>query len=144
MSSQNKHYQNDRLRVSPRFAFLFGLILAGTTSVMGQGKWTAPKDAAAKKNPFVNDISLIADGKKLYQSSCAPCHGNKGKGDGAAAASLTPKPADHTSAALKSETDGELFWKIAEGRKVMPGWKGALSEKQMWSLVNYIRTLSKK
>ena len=69
------------------------------------------------------------------------CHGASGKGDGAAAAALPPpKPADWTSAKVQAETDGELFWKITNGRGAMPPWKH-LPEKDRWELVNYIRTL---
>jgi len=118
-------------------------LLTANTS-FGQGKWVAPAEAKSKVNPLAGNNSGIADAKKLYLSTCAPCHGDKGKGDGAAAASLNPKPADHTSKALQAETDGELFWKITEGRKAMPGWKSSLTEQQRWSLVNYIRTLAKK
>lgn len=35
---------------------------------------------------------LIAKGKELYQTSCASCHGNEGKGDGVAGAGLNPPP----------------------------------------------------
>ena len=102
--------------------------------------WTAPPAAQAVKNPD----NTVPGGKALYVSYCTPCHGQSGKGDGPAAAALTPKPADHTSAALKSESDGSLFWKISEGRKPMPQYKLAFTPAQRWQLVNYIRSLSSK
>ena len=40
----------------------------------------------------------------------------KDEGDGPASASLNPKPADHTSAMVQSESDGTLYYKISEGR----------------------------
>ena len=52
-------------------------------------------------------------------------------------------PADWTSAKLAKETDGELFWKISNGRGPMPPWKH-LPDQERWELVNYIRTLQKK
>ena len=61
----------------------------------------------------------------------------------AAAALPPPKPADWTSSKVAAETDGELFWKISNGRGAMPPWKH-LPEDQRWSLVNYIRSLSAK
>jgi mono/diheme cytochrome c family protein len=39
--------------------------------------------------------------------------------------------------------DGDLAWKIAEGRGAMPGWKQILPEKNMWDLVNFIRSLGR-
>ena len=35
---------------------------------------------------------MISKGKDLFQNTCASCHGNEGKGDGVAGASLNPKP----------------------------------------------------
>jgi mono/diheme cytochrome c family protein len=64
------------------------------------------------KNPQVSDASSIKNGSTLYRSYCTPCHGDKGKGDGPAAASLNPKPADHTSAMVQAESDGALYYKI--------------------------------
>ena len=40
------------------------------------------------------------------------------------------------------ETDGELFWKISEGKTPMPGFGKEFSETDRWLLVNYIRTLA--
>lgn len=82
----------------------------------------------------------------MYVSYCAPCHGNKGKGDGPASASLNPKPADHTSAAIQSESDGTLYYKISEGHghTAMPPFKSVLTVDQRWAVINYIRTLAKK
>ena len=37
-----------------------------------------------------------SDGPEMFRSYCGPCHGRSGKGDGPAAAALTPKPADLT------------------------------------------------
>jgi len=41
-------------------------------------------------------------------------------------------------------TDGELFWKISEGRRPMPEFKKRLTEEQRWQLVNYVRTFAPK
>jgi mono/diheme cytochrome c family protein len=42
-----------------------------------------------------------SDAKEMFTSYCAPCHGASGKGDGPAAAALTPKPADLTQFAKR-------------------------------------------
>jgi mono/diheme cytochrome c family protein len=118
---------------------------AGVAVVSAQGEWKAPADAKNIKNPEAakkTDPKELAEGKKLAESNCVTCHGAKGKGDGPAAAALNPKPADWTSARVKSETDGEIFWKISNGRGPMPPWKH-LPEKDRWHLVNYIRSLQK-
>ena len=42
-------------------------------------------------------------GKALYTDYCAACHGNSGKGDGPAAAGLSPRPADLTGLAAANK-----------------------------------------
>jgi len=106
-------------------------------------KWVAPAEAIAQKNPLDGNKEVLADAKKLYVTMCAPCHGEKGKGDGPAAAALNPKPADHSSKSVQAETDGSLFYKMTTGRGPMQSFRTKLTDAQRWSLVNYIRTLKK-
>jgi mono/diheme cytochrome c family protein len=115
------------------------------SGVWAQGEWKAPADAKNTKNPTKkDDPKLVAEGKKLAEQNCVTCHGNGGKGDGPAAAALPPpKPADWTSSKIAAETDGELFWKISNGRGAMPPWKH-LPDNQRWALIDYIRSLQKK
>src|SRR5262245_30553450 len=77
-------------------------------SAWAQGPWEAPAAEKTKKSPGGN----IANGKKLAETNCISCHGASGKGDGPAAAALTPKPADWTSPKVQGESEGTLFWKI--------------------------------
>ncbi len=112
------------------------------TGVWAQGKWVAPPEAKNLKNPLVKSDKVIADGKKIAETNCVPCHGPKGLGDGPAAAALPVKPANWTSPAVQGEADGELFWKITNGRGPMPPWKH-LAENDRWALVYYIRSLKK-
>jgi mono/diheme cytochrome c family protein len=116
------------------------LLLGG--AALAQGPWVAPEAEKAKKSPLPPSAKAIADGKKSAQVNCVTCHGPGGKGDGAAAAALNPKPADWTSARVQSESDGELFWKISNGRGAMPPWKH-LPETERWSLIQFIRSLKK-
>jgi len=108
------------------------------TAVWAQGEWKAPAEEKSKKNP----VKGVGNAKKTVETNCVPCHGPGGKGDGAAAAALPTKPADWTSAKVQAESDGELFWKITNGRGPMPPWK-SLPEKDRWEVVNYIKTLKK-
>jgi mono/diheme cytochrome c family protein len=113
---------------------------AGMTTAWAQGEWKAPADAKATKNP----VKGVGNAKKNIETNCVTCHGPNGKGDGPAAAALPPpKPADWTAAKVAAESDGEIFWKISNGRGAMPPWKH-LPEKDRWEIVNYIRTLQKK
>jgi len=114
-------------------------LAVGAGLAWAQGEWQAPADAKGVKNP----VKGVGDAKKAVETNCVACHGAGGKGDGPAAAALPTKPADWTSARVAKETDGELFWKISNGRGPMPPWKH-LPEKERWEIVNYIRTLQKK
>lgn len=90
-----------------------------------------------------------AEGRKLYASYCATCHGDKGKGDGMAAKSLPAKPSDHTNGAVMNQHNDKFLKDIiskggsAVGKSTfMPSWGGALEEKQIRDLVAFIRTLA--
>src|SRR2546428_93806 len=113
---------------------------AGTRGVLAQGRWVAPPEAKSLKNP----VKGVGDAKKLVETNCVTCHGASGHGDGPAAAALPPpKPANWTSDAVQKQSDGEIFWKITNGRGAMPPWKH-LPEKERGEIVNYIRPLKGK
>ena len=85
------------------------LVISFNTSSPQSSRWSVPNDAVSLKNPVQSDAASIKTGKTLYQAYCSPCHGDKGKGDGPAAASLNPKPADHTSEMVQAESDGAIY-----------------------------------
>ena len=103
--------------------------------------WKAPQRAVATKNPIPSDNQSIAIGKSLYAKECAACHGPTGRGDGPDAKDLSRPPADLTAPDTRQQADGELFWKLSEGRRPMPRFQKTLSDEQRWHLVNYIRSL---
>jgi mono/diheme cytochrome c family protein len=89
-------------------------------------------------------------GKKIYLTYCSGCHGESGKGDGPAAASLPVKPADHTDGQIMSKhSDQYLFDIIAKGGQgvqkssLMPAWNGQLKEKEIREVLAFIRSLAK-
>ena len=126
-------------------AFATGVVVAlgPSAPALAQGAWEAPAAEKAKKNPLPADATTVAQGKKVAEVNCVSCHGAKGKGDGAAAVALNPKPADWTSKKVQAESDGEIFWKLSTGRGAMPSWK-FLPENDRWALVRYIRSLGGK
>jgi mono/diheme cytochrome c family protein len=118
----------------------------GTMKMDGHGgatepHWLAPEEEAKRKNPMAASAASIARGSQIFQTHCASCHGAGGKGDGPAGAALNPKPVDLTSMA-GHHPDGDFAWKIANGRGPMPGWKGVLSEPQIWDSVNFVQSLA--
>lgn len=103
--------------------------------------WRAPERASRIRNSVKSDAESIAQGKQLYVKECQVCHGSSGKGDGSKAPELRVNPGDFAHPRMSEQTDGELFWKITQGRTPMPAYRGTLSQKQRWALVNYLRTL---
>jgi mono/diheme cytochrome c family protein len=102
-------------------------------------------DAAALKNPVPATAESVSNGAALFTKQCVTCHGTSGKGDGSMAAKLKSKPSDLTDAEwTHGPSDGEIFTLIRDGAKNagMKAFRGALSDRQMWDLVNYIRSLA--
>jgi len=124
-------------------SMVVGGALLGGSLARAQAPWTAPASEKGKQNPAPKDAKTVEQGEKVAKINCVSCHGTKGKGDGVAAVALNPKPADWTSAKVQDETDGELFWKITNGRGAMPAWRH-LPESDRWALLRYIRTLAGK
>lgn len=90
-----------------------------------------------------------AEGKKLYSTYCASCHGETGKGDGIAGASLPVKPADHTNGAVMNQLNDTFLVNIiskggsgAGKSSFMPAWGGALNDRQVRDIVAYIRSIA--
>ena len=107
---------------------------------LAAGAWVAPASEKTRADPLPSDAETLALGEKVAQVNCVPCHGSHFKGDGPAATTLTPRPADWTSARVQNQSDGELFWKISEGRGAMPSWNH-LSEKERWAVIRFIKSL---
>lgn len=104
--------------------------------------WPVPEEAKQLRNPLQASPMALQSAKTVYMEKCANCHGDTGKGDGRDAARYDPTPADFTDAKrMNAVTDGELFYKISEGKKPMPVFKTKLSEDQRWELVLLIRSL---
>lgn len=94
----------------------------------------------------------VEEGKKVYETKCMLCHGEKGEGDGEAAYLLYPKPRNFTQGWFKIRstpsgslpTDDDLLKVISNGMpgSSMPAWGGTLSETQRKDVIAYIKTLS--
>lgn len=128
---------------------LFILILAGIAvsiiyaALHHSDAWPVPEEAKQLKNPLQPSSVALQSARKIYEEKCANCHGDSGKGDGPDAVKYEPAPADFTdSKRFNNVTDGELFYKISEGRKPMPAFKTKLNQDQRWQLVLLIRSLA--
>jgi mono/diheme cytochrome c family protein len=131
-------------------AVALGLGLAGvaarvvTRLVQRQNaEWVAPDSAPQMQNSVVVTAASLAAAKTVYENHCARCHGENGKGNGPDANLYAPAPQDFSNAKMQAASDGEIFWKISEGRRPMPGFAKDLSDETRWQLVNYLRSFAK-
>jgi mono/diheme cytochrome c family protein len=130
------------------YLFVAVLLIRGPAARTRACSFQTPQpssDAKKIKNPIPSDAASIEEGRKIYSRTCAPCHGPSGKGDGGMAlggstpADLTDDKWDHGS------TDGEIFVVIRDGVSAdMEGYKDKLTEKQIWQVINYIRSIGPK
>jgi mono/diheme cytochrome c family protein len=134
------------LRTKPVFLFILTIFIISACT----GDADAP-DAIGTLEPVLAEYAgmtnplgaeAAADGADVFHDFCETCHGPQGHGDGPAGQSLDPKPKD--LAALQAVAgDDYLFWRIAEGKpgSSMVGWRGILSDEQIWQAIVFIRTL---
>ncbi len=107
--------------------------------------YTIPIEAVRQANPVKPTSESIVQGKKWYGYDCAMCHGKDGDGKGEVGADMKLKVSDLSDpATLKDRTDGELFYIIKNGKSDMPPEGTRLKSDELWSLVNYVRSLAKK
>jgi mono/diheme cytochrome c family protein len=97
-----------------------------------------------RSNPFAADRNSIAEGQRLFQDNCITCHGRSGVPP--AGLDLNPYPLDLT-VHVPQHPDGQIFKFIDQGvpGSAMRAWgegDGALSEEQIWHIVNFLRTLT--
>ena len=114
--------------------------LTGTTigSILCVGVLTASFARAAEKPA---DLKV---GEKVYLLKCMTCHGRNGKGDGPTAQSLDKKPRNFTEPGfLDTRSDADLKKTILEGRPPMPPFKAALKDKDIESVIPYVKALAK-
>jgi len=125
-------------------ALLLGILVASAQqNSQPPAEYKIPPEAASQSNPVKPTPESLAKGKKLYGYDCAVCHGKDGdgKGDMTDLKGIT----DLTDpATLKGKTDGELLYVIKKGKGDMPPEGDRGKPEDMWSLVNYVRSLSKK
>lgn len=126
--------------------FVVLLLVAATSAVytiFHPGPWIVPEGAKQVPNPIKPSQADLPGARRLYDDKCAECHGDSGKGDGSQAKMYDPPPTNFTDAAhMNTMTDGELFYKIAQGHRPMPSFKKRYSDEQRWQLVLLLRSFA--
>jgi mono/diheme cytochrome c family protein len=95
-------------------------------------------------NPVDPTPENLAHGQHLFETDCAPCHGMKGKGDGTVVHLLQHKPANLMTGVSKNLPDGYIYGYIRNGGIWMPEYDDAMSSKERWQVVVYLRALQKE
>src|SRR3954462_8352608 len=86
----------------------------------------------------------LTRGATVYRANCAGCHGQVGRGDGAMAAGLNPKPADLTDlSALQSASPLDFYRRISIGvvGTSMPAFEARLAPEDRWAVALYASLL---
>lgn len=105
--------------------------------------WPVPEATKQMKNPLLPSAVALGAARTIYRDKCMNCHGQSGKGDGPDAASYYPSPTNFTDQRqMALLSDGEIFYRITNGRRPMPSFKRKLTDEQRWQLVLLIRTFS--
>lgn len=85
-----------------------------------------------------------SEGQTLYVKNCASCHGQKGLGDGPAAAAFDKKPGNLAEPEYKrGTTDKQVLKVITKGipGTAMAPFGDKLNETERQSLVDYLKVL---
>jgi mono/diheme cytochrome c family protein len=113
----------------------FEELLAGT-AVQARIARDAPTKAALPPS----EENLVA-GAKIYREQCIECHGLPG----AAASSISkgmypPPPQFFERKVMGNDPVGQNYWIVANGIRLtgMPGYKGALSDQQLWQVSQFL------
>lgn len=105
---------------------------------------SVPADLRAVTNPFPPTQDSLMVGERIYRTQCQVCHGVTGRGDGPAAPTLSPRPADFRVHMAAGHTDGELFTWVSNGvpGTAMPAFGDKLTPEERWHAINFIRSFA--
>ncbi len=115
------------------------------TLIIKNGKpvqeWQAPPEALALTNPVLGRPNAVKVGEAFYNQRCVDCHGKRGQGNGGMSRTIRKPPTNLASTMVQANTDGELFWKITNGRSPMPANRVRFDDEQRWYIVTFLRSL---
>jgi mono/diheme cytochrome c family protein len=105
-------------------------------------------EAAAKAdvNPIEKNEANLAEGKRLYEIYCAPCHGATGEANGTVTTANNrafPMGAgfSYFTDANMALTDGQMFYITQYGRNLMQSYATQLNVKERWQVIAYVKQM---
>ncbi len=99
-----------------------------------------------KKPPVAADEAAYTAGVTIYKNNCAVCHGLPDVEETNIAQGEYPHPPQlFKSKGVTDDEAGETYWKVANGIRLtgMPGFKGRLSETEMWQVSQLLANADK-
>jgi mono/diheme cytochrome c family protein len=99
---------------STSLATLTSILLAASISLAGCSKPDAAAHESPPPTPPVATAGAVTQATEIFATRCTPCHGAEGRGDGAASASLNPKPRNFHDGAWQSSITDDYLSKIIQ------------------------------
>ena len=88
----------------------------------------------------------LKSGATVFRQNCAVCHGLPGQPETSIARGMFPKPPQlFRGKGVTDDPAGETFWKVQNGIRLtgMPGFKGSLTEVQLWQVSQLLANADK-
>jgi len=92
------------------------------------------------------DEANLTAGAKVYKEHCAVCHGLPDQPKSAVSQGMFPKPPEFFhGTGVTDDEPWETYWKVENGIRMtgMPGFKGQLSEKEIWQVTMLVKNADK-
>jgi mono/diheme cytochrome c family protein len=96
----------------------------------------------AVSSPALAQAGNADEGKKIFSTKCATCHGPDGSGNTSVGKSL--KAADLRSADVQKKADTDFYTQVDQGKGKMPGFGRVLNKTQINDVVAYVRQIGGK
>ena len=124
-----------------RWALLMSLALPGCSDA--DGDVPPPYSRIAVPSALLASSDAKRRGQRIFEASCAQCHGIRGDGDGVRREGLLRRPRDFTDPAWRrAKSPRRVFYVVREGVRntPMPAWP-ALSDEEVWAVTAYVLSL---
>lgn len=99
-------------------------------------------DRWAERIPVPLDRARLEDGRRHFETFCAPCHGELGDAQSVVADKMAlRKPRNLLDAEVRGYPPGRVFQTIRQGYGLMPSYSVQLTIEETWNVVAYVRAL---
>ncbi|RMF43437.1 MAG: DUF3341 domain-containing protein [Planctomycetota bacterium] len=109
-----------------------------------------PNYAWLERFPLPVDAELIEVGRREFEQNCAACHGLAGYGDGLVSRRATElaqgywlQPTSLHEQRIIDQPVGRIYYTITHGKGKMAPYADALTPRERWAVVAYVRVLQR-